>query len=99
MMMDFSAGCSNCWNGCSFRIMSFLTPAAFHVVCGNFVCFRVVVVTVYLVGKFTFLAVVVVYRVEQLLVEIPPLLESKLLAEYARSDVAAIRAASMGIVP
>ena len=59
-----------------------------YIVCGNFVCLRAVVVTVYLMRKFTFLAVVIVYRVEQLLVKIHPLLESELLAEYARSDVA-----------
>ena len=70
------------------------------IVCGDFVGLRAVVVPVNLMSEFAFLAVVVVNRVEQLLVEIHPLLESELLAEYARSDVPVqSSAASMGMVP
>ena len=42
--------------------------------------FRVIVVTIYLMGELTFLAVIVVYPVEQLLIEVSPFFKSKFLS-------------------
>ena len=82
-----------------FQCHVFGHACRFYVVGSDFVGFRIIVVSVYLMSEFTFLAVVIINLVKQFLVEINPLFEGKFLAEYARRDISGYQAASMGIVP
>ena len=49
--------------------------------------FRVIVVTIYLMGELAFLAVIVVYPVEQILIEISPFFKSKFFSEHSRGNI------------
>ena len=54
----------------------------------NFVCFRIVVVSINLMSKLTLLWVIVVDSIKQILVKVFPFLESEFFTEYTRSDIA-----------
>ena len=60
MMTDFSFGCSNCWNGLQFQYDIFRYPRCLYVMSCYFVRFRIVVVSVNFMCKFTLLTVVIV---------------------------------------
>ena len=53
----------------------------------DFICFRIVVVSVYLVSKLALLTIVIVNLIEHLRIEVHPFLECESFAEYSRSDV------------
>ena len=65
----------------------FSNTGSLHVMSGNFVSFRIIVITVDFMIELALLRIIIVYRIEQILIEVFPFLESELLTEYARSNV------------
>ena len=59
-----------------------------HVTYRYFIGLRVIVITINLMRKFTFVGVIVIDGIEQVLIEVIPFFKSKLLAEHTGSDVA-----------
>ena len=49
--------------------------------------FRVIVVTIYLMGELTFLASSLYNPVEHILIEVSPFFKSKFFSEYSRGNI------------
>ena len=98
-MMDFSCGCSNCWNGCSFSVTSLDTPAAFILCVAYFIRFRTVVISVYLVSKLALLTIIIVNLIEHLQSKSTHFSNANPLRNTPGAMFLAISAASIGIVP